>query len=765
MARSTNIVKQGDNRQRAQAAGLVDILQHLPYSQFVSIISSCAFYIIFQNKHNFDMLSLWLFFAIAISVLWISTAKLDLKNNVSLNSCYIVKHSVLCGLSALFVGLPVLMLFGTTGKTEQIFMSAFIIGSIALGSFFYASVPLLSLIWIGILGIFSVAVLAFSGGTKDHLAIFFIIFFLILMGKSIYTQSSLFRKLYMDRFAMKEQKDTIALLLRDFDDDTGDWLWETDQDGCLTHISDKMSHAFGCKAEELTGQQLPGAIFSTYTELDQMDKNMLLGLEIHLNNPVSFRDYLIRVVVKNKSCWWLLTAMPLFSDGGEHIGWRGVGRDISDQKAYEDEIIWQANYDSLTELPNRYYIRRTMAMYLQTMEEGEVGALALIHLENLRILNTTLGYSLGDSVLQEIGRRLKIFDDDNKIFTARVSGSDFAILLMNAQKNMNRMINRIIESIRRPIILNEEIVDVDTYVGLALCPQDATDTENLFKCVDLALSEAKSANDYSVRHYNAKMAEQSLNQLSTIIDMSRALECDEFKLHYQPVVNNSSAEIQGVEALIRWYHPTKGMIPPNEFIPLAERSGKIIAIGKWVIEQACTDAYRWPLPLNVSVNVAARQFANKDFVQTVRTVLKKTGLLPERLKLEITESAFIDDSADIKEALNELRSLGVSIVLDDFGTGYSSLTYLRNFPLDELKIDQSFVRTIGKDPESVAIIEMIILLADTLSLRTTAEGVETEEQASFLKEHHCQFSQGYLYAKPISNEALVEMQKEIIGRK
>jgi len=417
-----------------------------------------------------------------------------------------------------------------------------------------------------------------------------------------------------------------------------------------------------------------------------------------------------------------------------------------------------ANHDELTGLANARNLRIRLAThYGSAFPILPKGALAVIKLQNFKVINSIFGPKLGDAVLQAVARRLQELADQNELHAARLESSTFA-LFSPKPAIMEGLLGEAMTRLHEPLRIDGENLEVRACAGFAECCEDADDAEALHQCAELALTAAQEAGGHTVGVYDSHMAKQARRRLAIINELEMALERDEFVLFYQPQIDVVTGRVTGAEALIRWESTHLGKVMPTEFIPLAEQNGQILAIGNWILEKACQDASRWPETWKVSVNVSTGQFFDRNFEPQISRSLAASGLSPTRLKLEITESVLIGDEVNVVEILKRIRAQQVAISLDDFGTGYSSLSYLKNIPLDELKIDRSFVIAMEADRESKAIVETIIHLAGLLHLSTTAEGVETESQAQILKSLGCDRFQGYLYGKPMPVQEFLAMK-------
>ena len=421
-----------------------------------------------------------------------------------------------------------------------------------------------------------------------------------------------------------------------------------------------------------------------------------------------------------------------------------------------------ANHDELTGLANARNLRARVADHYGAASPSlPKGGLALIKLENFKVINSIFGARAGDAVLKEVARRLQEFADQNSLHAARLESSTFA-LFSPALCAMEEPLQRILLRVHEQLHLDEGSLEVRACAGYAECGGDADDVEALYQCAEFAISLSRQAGSQAVRIYDSHMAKEARRCLAIINALEMALKHEEFTLLYQPQIDVVTGRITGAEALIRWQNPGLGYIMPSEFVPLAEQNGQILAISNWILERACRDASRWPEAWKVSVNISSGQFFDRNFESQIAHALAASGLSPSRLKLEITESVLIGDETNVAGVLARLRFQQVTIALDDFGTGYSSLSYLKNIPLDELKIDRSFVATMEDDPNSKAIVGIIIHLAQLLNLTTTAEGIETVSQAQILKSLGCDCFQGYLYGKPMAVEAFLSLEDSCV---
>ncbi len=422
----------------------------------------------------------------------------------------------------------------------------------------------------------------------------------------------------------------------------------------------------------------------------------------------------------------------------------------------QEQVRHLAYYDPLTGLPNRTLLhRRLIAALAEARDAGKKVAVLFLDLDNFKVINDSLGHSVGDALLKEVAHRLKqqVRDQDT---VARVGGDEFLIVLAELEEvaDANRAAERILRGVSAGITNQEVPLNVTCSIGISLFPEHGFDSEKLIRDADAAMYRAKASGRNRLRFFTEEMNTGAMERLTMENSLRLALEREEFYLDYQPQLELASGRITGLEALVRWNHPKFGLLPPGKFIEIAEESGLILPIGEWVLKTACRQAQRWQeqgLPaIPMAVNVSAVQFRQDGFCDLIRATLRETRLAPKYLELELTESLLLSNEGVMFRVLDELKSMGVNLTIDDFGTGYSSLSYLRQFPVTKLKIDRSFIKDVSHNASDAAIATAIISMAKHLNLRVIAEGVETEEQLSFLRAQHCDEIQGHYLSKPLS---------------
>lgn len=473
----------------------------------------------------------------------------------------------------------------------------------------------------------------------------------------------------------------------------------------------------------------------------------------------------LNVDASGRSRWIVTTKVPILNQNGEVIGLVGMGRDETARKQAEDRVLFLAHHDPLTGLPNRaLFSDRLGQAILHAKRRQQPATVIFLDLDRFKLVNDGLGHLAGDEVLKIAADRvvscLRATDT-----VARLGGDEFVVLLSDpplSGSGIAQIIEKVRARLAEPIVIAAQQFSLTASMGVASFPEDGHEAETLLANADTAMYHAKELGRDNYQVYSAALSASATERLSLAEGLRRALTNNEFVLYYQPQIDLQTGRIFAVEALIRWHHPVLGLVQPGEFIPLAEETGLIVPIGKWVLETACLQNAQWQkdgmLPITVSVNVSARQFADKELVGSVKAALEKSGLSPSYLDLELTESMIMQDLHRGIMTMKELEALGIRLSIDDFGTGYSSLSALKSFPIARLKIDQSFIAGLASGEEDdQAIAAAVISLGQKLNLRVIAEGVETERQLEFLQQNGCDEVQGFHFSKPIKAEDLASL--------
>jgi diguanylate cyclase (GGDEF)-like protein len=432
----------------------------------------------------------------------------------------------------------------------------------------------------------------------------------------------------------------------------------------------------------------------------------------------------------------------------------GLEAEMAERRLVDQRVVYMAHHDALTGLPNRALLNdRVSHDIARAHRSGGELALLFLDLDRFKNVNDSLGHEVGDELLKAVASRLRarLREDDT---IARLGGDEFVISLpdITGPAEVATVAASVLRELARPNIVTGQELHADASIGIALYPRDGDCVETLMRNADAAMYHAKESGRANYQFFNTQMNERVSRRLSTENSMRRALDQDDFTLHYQPLINLATGQLEAAEALLRWPQTDNRFISPVEFIPVAEDTGLIVPLGEWVLRTACAQAKAWQVQqpgLRIAVNLSARQFRQKNLIGMIENVLASTGLAPELLELELTESILMDNVEETLLTLGHLKSMGVRIAIDDFGTGYSSLAYLKRFPIHTLKIDRSFVRDISNDPDDAAIVTAIIFMARNLKLKVTAEGVETEEQADFLRSLDCDLVQGFHFDRPL----------------
>jgi diguanylate cyclase (GGDEF)-like protein len=435
---------------------------------------------------------------------------------------------------------------------------------------------------------------------------------------------------------------------------------------------------------------------------------------------------------------------PIEGEGG----WVVTHEDVTKQKKAEAQVAHMAHHDTLTNLPNRTLLQEQLKQALHWVSRGQKLAVLFLDLDNFKGVNDTLGHPVGDELLKTVADRLRACARETDI-VARLGGDEFVVVQtpIDGPADSAALAERIRDALTAPCTVMDHHIVIDTSIGIAIAPHDGVEPDVLLKNADMALYGAKAAGRGTARFFEQAMDARMMERRTLEMELRHAFTEGEFELHYQPLVALDSNRINSCEALLRWRHPTRGLVPPATFIPLAEEIGLITRIGEWVIRTACNDAARWPDDVTVAVNVSPVQFRSQNLTQVVTNALAASGLPGTRLCVEITEGILMDQTDAALTTLHQLRALGVKIAMDDFGTGYSSLSYLQKFPFDKIKIDRSFISELSENEEASAIVRAVTSLAASFRMETTAEGVETEEQRDMARDLGCTEMQGWLVSK------------------
>ncbi|WP_162806540.1 putative bifunctional diguanylate cyclase/phosphodiesterase [Sphingosinicella terrae] len=649
------------------------------------------------------------------------------------------------GLALLWSALPTYA-FATQAALVQVViggaMAAMITTAIAL-----AAIPAAAIAWIATLTACLCVAYLLGGGSLDlkiGLA------FLLVAGAGAFSVSLLTRWTFGQLKAIARtttQAESIRLLLKEYEHRGVGWLWQVDAENRVVYISSRMTALLGRSTTQLIGHSLPAALGGSSA----------LGRTLLARQP--FSNLEMELKTRRGTRWISLAGDPIVDVTGQFQGFRGVGQDITEVRKTQERLTNLANMDVLSGLPNRGRVRQLLGEALSGSSGGSTPcAIMFLDLDGFKPVNDTFGHPKGDAVLKSVSQRL-VREVGSFGHVGRMGGDEFAIVIKDAQsrRSVETLAERVIASIAEPYHLDKAEIRIGVSIGCAFGPVDGQTVDDLIQKADLALYQAKAKGRGTCCFFNADMQNEAEDRLRLEQDMKAGIQTGQFRLLYQPLISAADQSLMGFEALIRWHHPTRGIVPPNQFITLAEESGLIMELGDWVIEEACRAAACWPEQVTVAVNISAKQLIYPALPNTVNESIRRHRLQPNRLELEVTESVFMGDSANALDVLKRLRALGVGIALDDFGTGYSSLGYLNKAVFHKLKIDGSFVREAAENRETVAIIQSIVQLAKSFRMTVTAEGVETADDFTRMRDLGCHQIQGYLFGRPMEFDRASEL--------
>lgn len=638
--------------------------------------------------------------------------------------------------------------------TQQMLVTTVSAGMMCGGAYIFSTVPRAALAFVGTIGAgFGISLFLADFGNGKWAIILLLVSYTIVMFKAAFWNYANYVRAWTQQITLNEQKaelgqqnDVINLLLKDFEQTASDCLWEATKDGKLLYLTAELAERLN--VDPATPMPRPISKLLLTGGADEHDIIRILG---QIREEAFFRDKLMRIQT-DEGERWLSFSGKRKADGG----YRGVVADVTDAQEAEAQIRYLAHYDSLTQLANREQLRVEMDDAVAIAKQFDKGfALLCLDLDRFKIINDVHGHQIGDAVLLACAQRMRACLADADI-AARVGGDEFTILQRAGgdPEAAAKLASALIKALEEPIYIDQLAVQISTSIGIALWQSEASSTNALLKNADLALYRAKNDGRARFCFFEEAMDIEASERRELEADLREAVREGQFELYFQPLIDGQTRTALGFEALLRWNHPVKGVVSPEAFIGIAEQTGMISTIGEWVIREALQEAARWTDGQSISVNLSPLQVKSTTLLPCVINALATSGVRPERLEFEITESVLLDDSDSSLKTLRDLHDLGVRISLDDFGTGYSSLSYLSSFPFDKIKIDKSFVQSIGDSSECRAIVRAVAGLAGSLGMRSTAEGLETEEQIASVMAEGCTELQGFYFSRPQKAETL-----------
>lgn len=582
-----------------------------------------------------------------------------------------------------------------------------------------------------------------------------------------YSLLTLFTMIFLNRkmaeravntIRLAQTNETIRILLRDFEENASDWLWETGPAGEIKHVSARFAEVARQPVDAIRGDLLGFMSGQDRTLRVSRDSagDPFEPLRRRMQARKAFRDMVVPVNTAGERRWWSMTGKPVEDLNGNFLGYRGVGSDVTAMHRSRERIAYLARHDTLTDLANRTEFNAALSRLLT--EETKLGAALLcLDLDQFKAVNDSYGHALGDSVLRAVAHRIRGVIREGDV-AARLGGDEFSIVLPSDDEfEATAVAERVIDRVSRPYKFEGVTVEIGVSIGIALAPRDGRTTEELYRNADLALYRAKDSGRGTWRLFDRTMDRHLEDRRGLQRDIKRALRDGQLFVEYQPVIALATRRIVGLEALVRWDHPERGIISPGDFIDIAERVGLVGAVTAYVLAESVSFAATLPPGIAIAVNLSPLHLRDAWLVDQLSAIIEAGGIGAGRIEFEVTESAVLETEGRTLDNLHRLRALGCRIAIDDFGTGYSSLATLRRFPFDRLKIDRSFISNLERSDSDAPIVKAMIDLGQTLGLRVTAEGVETEHHAAILAIYQCDDCQGFLFSPPVRREQIVEL--------
>jgi diguanylate cyclase (GGDEF)-like protein len=737
---------------RAVRQAQIDALVRLvPATVAIQILTAAVLVVGFRDTTDNFQLGLW--FSAALLLCFMRGVRaVRLRQDPEYAEQYPARTESICLLVAILASMwlvPPLFWFDSAEPGQKIFLCVVMAALVSAGSITLVSMPQAAIIYVSILtiGCLSLTMRLASPGMFGLM-----IAYSAVLIVNILSTARQFIAHSRDRIELREQGEIIKLL-RELEATGSGGLWELDGDLRIAKMSPELLAEMRLGEEQVIGLHYKNFL-DPGGQIVAVSSGMRSLFE-DLDNGTPFRDRAI--MSADRLRWGSISAKPIHDEKGELAGWRGVASDITEARLHGNDAVRAARTDPLTALANRLLVRELLEEAVLQQWDSRAGcALLLVDLDRFKLVNDTLGHAIGDQLLVEVGRRLeRAVGKGGRV--GRIGGDEFAVVWSGQcdREQLGAVADRIVADLSKSFTVGAATLHVGATIGIAVCPNDGAFEEQLMRSADLALYRAKEAGRGGHAFFERWMFDQAEDHRMLEQDVREALGGDGLGLAYQPIIDASTGEVVAREALLRWRHPKRGDIPPDQFIPIIEDAGLIHQIGDWVIREACAEAARWDRHMRVAVNISAAQLTGAGLAKTVLGALASTRLEPSRLELEVTESVFLGDDAATLASLERLRALGVRLVLDDFGKGYSSFGYLSRAHFAKIKIDQSFVRGAAEGAKDcVAIVHAILALARGLGVETTAEGVETRVQAEVMSQLGCTQLQGFHFGRPVRAEEL-----------
>jgi diguanylate cyclase (GGDEF)-like protein len=737
---------------RAVRQAQIDALVRLvPATVAIQILTSAVMVVGLRDTADNFQLGLW--FSAALLLCFMRGVRaVRLRHDPEYAEQYPPRTESICLLVAILASMwlvPPLLWFDSAEPDQKIFMCVVMAALVSAGSITLVSMPQAAVIYVSIL---TIGCLSLTMRVDSSSMFGLMIAYSAVLMSNVLSTARQFIAHARDRIELREQGEIIKLL-RELEATGSGGLWELDGDLRIAKMSAELLAEMRLREEQVIGVHYK-SFLDPGGQIVAVSSGMRSLFE-DLDNGTPFRDRAI--MSADRLRWWSISAKPIHDEKGQLAGWRGVASDITEARLHGNDAVRAARTDPLTGLANRLLVRELLEEAVLHQWDSRAGcALLLVDLDRFKLVNDTLGHAIGDQLLVEVGRRLeRAVGSGGRV--GRIGGDEFAVVWSGScdREQLAAVADRIIADLSKSFTVGAATLHVGATIGVAICPHDGAFEEELMRSADLALYRAKEAGRGGHAFFERWMFDEAEDNRLLEQDVRQALGGDGLALAYQPIIDASTGHVVGREALLRWRHPKRGDIPPDQFIPIIEDAGLIHQIGDWVIREACAEAVQWDGQMRVAVNISAAQLTGAGLAKTVLSALASTRLQPSRLELEVTESVFLGDDAATLASLERLRALGVRLVLDDFGKGYSSFGYLSRAHFAKIKIDQTFVRGAADGAQDcVAIVHAILALARGLGVETTAEGVETESQAEVMRQLGCTQLQGFHFGRPVLPEEL-----------